>query len=158
MMYDAERAQQPAERETPASPQQSAAKRAPVSAQQPAQGQPPAQPAPAVAPAPVREQIGGSDGHDHIKASEPLLTQSERDKLTLRLTQALNTFVDSPRQAVSEADSAFDEIVTHLTETLDERRRMLRASWQGQGAGAETEELRLALRQYREITGKLLTL
>ena len=74
----------------------------------------------------------------------------------MRLRQALNNFVESPRQAVEDADSAFDEVATHLTDTLAKRRRVLRASWQSQDTKAETEELRLALRQYREITERLL--
>lgn len=85
-----------------------------------------------------------------------LLPQDERDKLGLRLQQALSTFVESPRQAVEEADSLFDDAVRHLTETLTERRRTLRASWQGQDTEAQTEELRLALRQYRESMERLL--
>ncbi|MFF1695635.1 hypothetical protein ACFVXC_18715 [Streptomyces sp. NPDC058257] len=85
-----------------------------------------------------------------------LLPRDERDKLGLRLQQALSAFVDDPRQAVSEADSLFDDAVRHLTETLAERRRTLRTSWQGQDSEAQTEELRLALRQYRESVEQLL--
>ncbi|MEH0471650.1 hypothetical protein QA943_22890 [Streptomyces sp. B21-097] len=90
------------------------------------------------------------------KPTPEMLPQGERDKLTLRLQQALNTFVDSPRQAVEEADSVFDEVTTHFTNTLTERRRVLRSGWQGQDTEAQTEELRVALRQYREITERLL--
>lgn len=85
-----------------------------------------------------------------------LLPQDERDKLTMRLQQTLNTFVESPRQAVEEAEGLFDDAVTRLTESLTEHRRVLRASWQGQDTDAQTEELRLALRQYRESTERLL--
>jgi hypothetical protein len=90
------------------------------------------------------------------KPTPEMLPQGERDKLTLRLQQALNTFVDSPRQAVEEADSVFDEVTTHFTNTLTEQRRVLRSGWQGQDTEAQTEELRVALRQYREITERLL--
>ncbi|MFD9324721.1 hypothetical protein [Streptomyces sp. NPDC060065] len=90
------------------------------------------------------------------KPAAELLPQGERDKLTLRLQQALNTFVDSPRQAVEEADSVFDEVATHFTNTLTEQRRVLRSGWQDQDTKAQTEELRVALRQYREITERLL--
>ncbi|MFE6161274.1 hypothetical protein ACFQ7F_20460 [Streptomyces sp. NPDC056486] len=85
-----------------------------------------------------------------------LLPQDERDRLGLRLQQALSAFVDNPRQAVKEADSLFEDAVRHLTETLAERRRTLRTSWQGQDSEAQTEELRLALRQYRESVEQLL--
>ncbi|MDO0937648.1 hypothetical protein QQY66_40185 [Streptomyces sp. DG2A-72] len=85
-----------------------------------------------------------------------LVPQGERDKFTLRLQQALNNFVDNPHKAVEEADGVFDDIATQFTNTLTERRRVLRASWQDQETDTQTEELRLALRQYREITERLL--
>ncbi|MER6180181.1 hypothetical protein [Streptomyces sp. NPDC001652] len=97
----------------------------------------------------------GRPGPDR-KPTPEMLPQGEGDKLTLRLQQALNTFVDSPRQAVEEADSVFDEVATHFTSTLTEQRRVLRSGWQGQDTEAQTEELRLALTQYREITERLL--
>lgn len=106
-------------------------------------------PAPAPAPAPAHTP-------PRTAPDSVLLPQDERDKLGLRLQQALSTFVESPRQAVEEADSLFDDAVRHLTETLTERRRTLRASWQGQDTEAQTEELRLALRQYRESMERLL--
>ncbi|MWA15371.1 hypothetical protein [Streptomyces sp. BA2] len=112
-------------------------------------------PAPAPAPAATPSPATGSPA----SGSEPgpvLLRQDERDKLGLRLQQALSTFVESPRQAVEEADGLFDDAVRHLTETLTQRRHTLRASWQGHDTEAHTEELRLALRQYREATERLL--
>ncbi|MGI3200563.1 hypothetical protein ACRJ4W_22770 [Streptomyces sp. GLT-R25] len=96
-------------------------------------------------------------GSPDRKPVAELLPQGERDKLTLRLQQALNTFIDSPRQAVEEADSVFDEVTTHFTNTLTEQRRVLRSGrLQGQDTEAQTEELRVALRQYRELTERLL--
>ncbi|MFF1674662.1 hypothetical protein ACFVYG_01260 [Streptomyces sp. NPDC058256] len=108
-------------------------------------------------PAPNATDAANADrpSPDRKPAAE-LLPQGERDKLTLRLQQALNTFVDSPRQAVEEADSVFDEVATHFTNTLTEQRRVLRSGWQDQATKAQTEELRVAFRQYREITERLL--
>ncbi|MFJ2828854.1 hypothetical protein ACIPC1_14955 [Streptomyces sp. NPDC087263] len=105
---------------------------------------------------------------------EPLLPSDERNQLTLRLQKALNTFADNPTQALEEAEAAFDEATAQLVTTLAERRRDLHAAWQeqeraheegeGQSEGqdrsqdpeARATELRLALRQYREITQRLL--
>ncbi|WP_225860663.1 hypothetical protein [Streptomyces triticiradicis] len=101
----------------------------------------------------LREPGAKTDSPDRRTGPE-LFPQDDRDKLTLRLQQALHTFVDSPRQAVEEADTAFDEVATQFTNSLTERRRVLRAGWQN--TNAQTEELRLALRQYREITERLL--
>ena len=85
-----------------------------------------------------------------------LVPQGERDKLALRLQGALSTFVDSPRWAVEEADAAFDDVVTQFIDTLVEQRRVLRTSWEDPDTDTQTEELRLALQQYREITERLL--
>ncbi|GGR80046.1 hypothetical protein GCM10010252_18180 [Streptomyces aureoverticillatus] len=97
----------------------------------------------------------GTGGPAHAQAAM-LLSPGDRDKLTARLQQALRTFVENPHQAVQEADQVFDEAATHLTDALTERRRALRESWQDQGTEAQTEELRLALRQYQESTERLL--
>ncbi|MFG2344755.1 hypothetical protein [Streptomyces phaeochromogenes] len=111
---------------------------------------------PPAEPAHAPGEPGTSTPSPDRKPVAELLPQSERDKLTLRLQQALNAFIDSPRQAVEEADSVFDEVTTHFTNTLTEQRRILRSGWQGQDTEAQTEKLRVALRQYREITERLL--
>ncbi|MFF1381053.1 hypothetical protein [Streptomyces sp. NPDC058308] len=100
-----------------------------------------------------------------------------RDKLTLRLQNAVNGFVDNPRTAVENADSVLEEAIADLTRTLTERRRTLRTSWESlpaegapgappppEGAppaeppAGDTEQLRLALRDYRETAERLLRL
>jgi hypothetical protein len=79
----------------------------------------------------------------------PEKVNGDADKLALRLQQAVTGFVDQPRHAVEEADHVLDEALANL-----------RSSWQGQGAGAkaaDTEELRVVLRQYREVVQRLLS-
>ncbi|WP_246886584.1 hypothetical protein [Streptomyces sp. GESEQ-4] len=97
-----------------------------------------------------------------------LFPPDERDKIVRRLGRAVNTFPDAPRESLEEAEGAFDEATAHLMEALAEQRRILRAGWQdqdsegqapeGQDAEKESAELHLALRQYREITQRLLRL
>lgn len=87
---------------------------------------------------------------------EPLLPAAERDKILLRLRHALNTFADTPREALEEAESAYDEAAVQLVNALAERGRVLRADWQDRDPGTHSEELRLAMRQYREIIQRLL--
>ncbi|MBV7696084.1 hypothetical protein [Streptomyces sp. TRM70350] len=87
---------------------------------------------------------------------EPLLPSDEQDKIVLRLRHALNTFADTPREALEEAESAYDEATAQLVNALAERRRVLRAGWQDRDPETQSDELRLALRQYREITQRLL--
>ncbi|WP_329254816.1 hypothetical protein OG223_29090 [Streptomyces sp. NBC_01478] len=99
---------------------------------------------------------------------EPLLPSSERDKILQRLRHALNTFADTPRDALKEAESAYDEATAQLVSALAARRDLLRAAWAEQDSESpsespapsesDSEEFRNALRQYREITQRLLQL
>jgi len=89
---------------------------------------------------------------------EPLLPSAERDTIAVRLGHALNTFADTPLEALEEAESAFDEATAQLVSALAERRRVLRAGWQDQDPDTQSDELRHALRQYREMTQRLLHL
>ncbi|MDW4910310.1 hypothetical protein RB628_34530 [Streptomyces sp. ADMS] len=89
---------------------------------------------------------------------ESLLPSDEQDKIVQHLQHALNTFADTPLQALEEAESAYDEATAQLVNALAERRSLLRAGWQDQNPETHSDELRLALRQYREITQRLLRL
>ncbi|MFF5362471.1 hypothetical protein ACFY4I_24255 [Streptomyces scabiei] len=89
---------------------------------------------------------------------EPLLPSAERDRTLLRLRHVLNTFADTPREALEEAESAYDEATAQLMSALAERRRVLRAGWRDRDPETQSDELRQALRQYREITQRLLNL
>lgn len=102
--------------------------------------------------------VGGVSGHE-----ARLLPHDECDKLSTRLQHAVAGFVDEPRSAVEEADHVLEEVANRFTEAVKQRRRTLRNSWQtgdggrdkGVGVG-DTEQLRLALRDYRELTERLL--
>ncbi len=94
---------------------------------------------------------------------QPLIPSEDQDKIVHRLQHALNTFADTPLKALEEAESAYDEATAQLVNALAERRSLLRAGWQDQNAETqptetESDELRLALRQYRELTQRLLRL
>ncbi|MEU3183074.1 hypothetical protein ABZ707_02495 [Streptomyces sp. NPDC006923] len=101
-------------------------------------------------------------GTDHTVGQ--LFPQDESDKLAQRLQEALNTFVDGPRRSVEEAAGVLEEAAERLTNALAERPRSLRASWDGNAKddrtrsadGSDTEDLRLALQSYREVTERLL--
>nr|WP_184961334.1 hypothetical protein [Streptomyces echinatus] len=91
----------------------------------------------------------------------PLLGQEETERWERRLREAAVGFVDEPRVAVEQADRTLEEIATRFTEAVTRRRRTLRMSWEadegpGDGAESDTEQLRLALRDYRELAGRLL--
>ncbi|MFI9610544.1 hypothetical protein ACIHCM_02345 [Streptomyces sp. NPDC052023] len=90
----------------------------------------------------------------------PLLSGEETGKLELRMQQAVSSFVDGPRAAIEEADHVLEEIAARFTEAVTQRRRTLRRSWESTDeattATSDTEQLRLALRDYRELAERLL--
>ncbi|MFI9374175.1 hypothetical protein [Streptomyces parvulus] len=92
-----------------------------------------------------------------------LLPHDEGDKLGERLHHAVAGFVDAPRESVEEADRVLEEVAARLADAVTHRRRSLRTSWQdagadGAAASTDTEQLRLALRDYRELTDRLMRL
>ncbi|ARF70948.1 hypothetical protein RM717_00535 [Streptomyces griseus] len=95
---------------------------------------------------------GGAD------KGRPLFAPEEREKFDARIHQAVAGFVENPRQAVQEADATFDEVVAGLTEALATRSRLLRADRDGERSEAGTEDLRIALQQYRDLTERLVRL
>ncbi|WP_432186539.1 hypothetical protein [Streptomyces sp. Tue6028] len=112
-----------------------------------------------------RERAGGHGGgrpaRDAGRPDTPLLAKGESDTFALRLRHALGGFVDGPRDSVEEADHVLEELAGTFTEAVNRRRHTLRTVLQqgeGKEAGADTEQLRLALRDYREITERLLHL
>ncbi|MET9404605.1 hypothetical protein ABZX90_02230 [Streptomyces sp. NPDC002935] len=91
---------------------------------------------------------------------ERLLPLDAYDKFSLRMRHAVGRFVDGPQASVEEADHVLEELAGRLTEAVTRRRRALRTSWNsggdGRAAASDTEQLRLALRDYREMTERLL--
>ncbi|WP_033306087.1 hypothetical protein RFN58_13205 [Streptomyces iakyrus] len=105
----------------------------------------------------------GPDKAGPAKNRAHLLAHEESDKLGSQLQHAVAGFVDGPRAAVEEADHVLEEIAARFTEAVTQRRRTLRHSWQsvegGEGrsvSSADTEQLRLALKDYRELAERLL--
>ncbi|MEW2612309.1 hypothetical protein AB0937_19340 [Streptomyces sp. NPDC047880] len=105
----------------------------------------------------------GSDKAGSAKHRAHLLAHEECDKFGGRLQHAVAGFVDGPRAAVEEADHVLEEIAARFAEAVTQRRRTLRHSWQSVEGGesrsvssADTEQLRLALKDYRELAERLL--
>lgn len=96
-------------------------------------------------------------------AGASLLPPGESDRLGRRLHHAVAGFVDAPRASVEEADRVLEEIAARFTDAVTHRRRTLRTSWREAGADSgapstDTEQLRLALRDYRELADRLMRL
>ncbi|MFE2051463.1 hypothetical protein ACFXAS_23555 [Streptomyces sp. NPDC059459] len=109
-----------------------------------------------------------ADGSDHASDRSAhrdgtLLPHDELDKLGQRLHHAVAGFVDAPRASVEEADRVLEEIAARLADAVTHRRTTLRTSWHDTGAddratSTDTEQLRLALRDYRELADRLMHL
>ncbi|MGW6541356.1 hypothetical protein ACWGBH_00635 [Streptomyces massasporeus] len=113
--------------------------------------------------APRGDHGAGADKVGSAKNRAHLLAHDDSDKLGSQLQHAVAGFVDGPRAAVEEADHVLEEIAARFTEAVAQRRRTLRHSWQsvegGEGrsvSSADTEQLRLALKDYRELAERLL--
>ncbi|GAA1433335.1 hypothetical protein GCM10009601_55700 [Streptomyces thermospinosisporus] len=103
------------------------------------------------------------DGLHGSGSGQGLLARDDCDKLTAQLQHAVAGFVDTPREAVAEADQVLQELTERVTHAVTERRRTLRRAWQAAEAGedggtaaTDTEQLRLALRDYRQLAERLL--
>ncbi|MER6292911.1 hypothetical protein [Streptomyces althioticus] len=104
----------------------------------------------------------GTSGHPGSR----LLGDDTCGRLSAQLRQAVAGFVDRPRDAVEEADLVLHEITERLNDALTERRRTLTRNWKEPASGdpkkgdaapaTDTEQLRLALRDYRELAERLL--
>ncbi|WP_406099548.1 hypothetical protein [Streptomyces sp. NBC_01013] len=128
--------------------------------------------APAVAPqrkAPAAAVLPGDDARvepapgrrpsatgQTAPAATPLFPDGDHDRLSQRLQHAVSEFVESPRRAVEEAESTFDTVVDGLTHALKEHRRTLAAAGRDGEPGTQTEELRVTLQHYRDLTERLL--
>ncbi|MEU1655085.1 hypothetical protein ABZ527_02805 [Streptomyces griseofuscus] len=94
-------------------------------------------------------------------AVAPLLPHEETERWEERMRQVAAGFVDRPRAAVEEADRALEEIAARFGEAVTRRRRSLRMSWEdgeerGPANETDTEQLRLAMRDYRDLAERLL--
>ncbi|NGN64608.1 hypothetical protein G5C51_11930 [Streptomyces sp. A7024] len=93
-----------------------------------------------------------------------LLPRQECEAFSQRMEHALTTFVDDPGGSVAEADAVLDETIEHLTQQLAERRKSIlrpRTTERGDGDdrhATDTEELRTALLQYRDLVEQLVRL
>ncbi|MDH6706659.1 hypothetical protein P3T27_003386 [Kitasatospora sp. MAA19] len=92
------------------------------------------------------------DGRDD---REPLLPAAEAQELRVRWQQVQTDFVDDPRAAVHTADALVADLMQRLAESFADRRRNLESQW-NRGDTVETEELRVALQQYRTFFNRLL--
>jgi hypothetical protein len=103
-------------------------------------------------------QTGDAAGESPVgapAASTALFGGNELDGLRARWDSVQAKFVDDPRQCVQWADDLVADVVAQLTTSFAEARTGLEQQW-ARGEQASTEDLRLALKQYREFFERLL--
>lgn len=88
-------------------------------------------------------------------ADEELLAPQDKENFRTRWQAIQNDFVDDPREAVHSADSLVADVMQKLAATFAERREGLEEQW-NRGEQADTESLRVALREYRSFFNRLL--
>ncbi|MFB8145078.1 hypothetical protein [Streptomyces parvus] len=119
-------------------------------------------------PAPATRTVTGKETEpvapdrveDGPHPGRPLFAPVEQEAFAARIQQAVTGFVEDPHGAVRDADATFEEVVADLGAALAERGRRLRAGKDVSGAdsGADTEDLRIALQHYRDLTERLVRL
>jgi hypothetical protein len=87
---------------------------------------------------------------------EPLLGRDDAQGFRDRWETIQTAFVDSPRQAVEDADGLVAELMQRLAQTFTDERQSLEAQW-SRGDDVSTEDLRVALQRYRSFFERLLS-
>ena len=85
-----------------------------------------------------------------------LLDEAEANGFLDRWREVQTRFVDDPQGAVRDGDSLVAELMQSLAQRFSQHKHDLEEQWQS-GAEPGTEELRVALRQYRSFFQRLLT-
>jgi hypothetical protein len=82
--------------------------------------------------------------------TEPTSTPAAPARISARRwSEILATFVDDPRGSVKMAADAVDSAIEEIVTSVRVRQQALASSWQD--SGADTEQLRTALREYRRF-------
>ncbi|MCV7420003.1 hypothetical protein H7K45_05585 [Mycobacterium yunnanensis] len=107
----------------------------------------------------VDKQAGG-EVTQHGSATEPavgddLFADDEMVGLRARWDSVQAGFVDDPQECVQKADGLVSDLVDQLTSSFAHARSRLEEQW-ARGEEASTEDLRIALKRYREFFDRLL--
>jgi hypothetical protein len=105
--------------------------------------------------APIPGAPGTAETTGVAAASAALVTNG--DELHADWARIQSSFVDDPRQSVSQAADLVGQVTRSLVTAVQEREQTLRGSWEGQ-SGIDTEHLRNALRDYRAFFEHLVKL
>jgi hypothetical protein len=85
-----------------------------------------------------------------------LFAPDEAGTLRSRWEKIQIGFVDEPRQSVQQADELVATVIQRLAQVFADERGRLEGDW-GRGDNVSTEDLRMALRRYRSLFDRLLS-
>ena len=89
-------------------------------------------------------------------ANDALLPSDQSADFRQRWQDIQTQFVDDPRGSVGKADQLVSDTITRLGEVFADQRNRLEKEWD-KGENVSTEDLRQALRRYRNFFDRLLT-
>ena len=95
------------------------------------------------------------EGQSEQEQEQELFGSNELQGFRSRWEEVQAGFVDEPREAVQRADELVSDLMTKLTSGFDQTRSGLEEQW-NKGEEASTEDLRVALKRYREFFERLL--
>jgi hypothetical protein len=85
----------------------------------------------------------------------PYLADQAGAQTNERWQHIQSTFVDDPRQSVTEAHQLVSEVVQHIVDDFARERNELEEQW-SKGDSISTEDLRVCLQRYRAFFSRLL--
>ncbi len=88
-------------------------------------------------------------------SGQMLFADGELADMRSRWTEVQSAFVDDPRDCVQKADGLVADVVDKLTTGFSGARAHLEEQW-SRGEEVSTEDLRIALKRYREFFERLL--
>jgi hypothetical protein len=109
-----------------------------------------------VAPAAAATEPAGRPSPTASTNARGLLSPERSAEFTARWRDLQADFVDDPQRAVREAGDLSREILRALSDTIADADQVDR--WQAEDGTSGTEDLRIALRQYRALVDRLLEL
>ena len=97
----------------------------------------------------------GAAGESSSAIGDDLFADDEMVGLRARWDSVQASFVDDPKECVQRADGLVSDVVDQLTSSFSHARSRLEEQW-ARGEEASTEDLRIALKRYREFFDRLL--
>jgi hypothetical protein len=105
---------------------------------------------------PTDSENGASTAETEPPADKLLFAEGTLSGLRSRWDDVQAAFVDDPKECVQNADALVAQVVEQLTTGFSQARSRLEAQW-ARGEDASTEDLRVALKRYREFFQRLLS-